>query len=1014
MHRGFTIADVLVRWIVLSLVAAPLVPAQLHSLDVSQYLHSSWTAQEGYFRGIGISNHAVAQTGDGYIWILSPSGLYRFDGVRFVEWQPPAGESFPGNPPSQLLASREGSLWIGGQGVAQIRADGTWHKYHELDKLRRVRLAEDNDGVIWAGAETPGSLSLFRIDRGKASAYKLPEFAGLGFTPLLVDRAGRLWADTERGIWRILPGPPKLIQEKTLRSSAFGEDSAGALLYAQEGRIRRLSAEGASEDYLGKIEGSPINTMLRDKEGGLWIGTTGQGIVHLHEGRLDRFTSLDGLSSDIVESIFQDREGNIWVTSPDSLDRFTRPAVPKLTRKQGLSGDSVNSVLTDRQGITWIGTSNGFDELVADHMTRPGGQFPDDIGRALVETHEGRILMTTSRRDQAVTPNHARLIPAMSAGAWLQGYKNVFSIAEDNEGTLWAVSQESGLLHLRENGELIEALNDPKWGDYAYSVVFDEKREGIWFTTHNGKVFFLKDGKIAERYGPTDGLPHAPVRVLHVDDDGGVWLAETAGLAHLMNHKVSVLGRKNGLPCDRVHWMRSDEDHQVWLYTECGLVSFSEHDLSLWVAQPSRSVAVTHYLDNTEGVENIAVGGWYTPQTAVTKDGRILFAMRSGLGILDPHNLNKNPLPPPVRIEGITADGREMGSTGQPSLPARTGVVHIVYTALSFAAPRKVRFRYKLEGNDKEWSPPVSLREVTYTNLPPRKYSFKVVACNNSGVWNQQGATIEFVVLPAWYQTLWFKLMALSSGMGLLVALYFIRVGRIERELTLRFDERMTERMRIAREIHDTLLQSLQGLVLSFSNFASEVDATARVHEEMETALDRADRLIISGRDRIRDLRGESDETTDLTVGIRSVVDDARSVSGPKISVSSAGPLQQLNAIVQEEVLRIVKEALSNACRHSGASEICIDTLYDRHELRVSIRDNGRGMDLSAVAAAQDRHFGLRGMRERALAIGGWFSVQSARDQGTVIRLSVPARIAYRGEGGWLRRRFFRRNNADI
>ena len=683
------------------LFGLPTLPAQLHSLDVSQYLHTSWTAQEGYFRGIGISNRGIVQTSDGYIWILGTAGVYRFDGVRFMEWKPPSGESFPGKPPTQLLASRDGSLWIAGRGVAQLRTDGTWHTYHELDALDRVRLAEDKEGVIWAGGETnpgPHGWSLFHIDHGKAGAYKLPELAGLGFTPLFVDREGRLWADSERGIWRILSGPPKLVLKKTARSSVFSEDSTGALLYAQGGRICRLSAEGKSEDYLRALEGNQINTMLRDTEGGLWIGTTGRGIVHLHEGRVDQFTALDGLSSDTAESIFQDREGNIWVTSPDSIDKFTKPAVPRLTRKQGLSGDSVSSVLTDRHGKTWIGTSNGFDELVDDGVIRPSIHFRDHPGLALVETHAGRILIATRDLDNAIAQNYGRLIPDLSGSAWLEGYKNVFSFAEDGKDTLWAASQELGVLHLRENGDLIETFSNPRLtgADYALSVAFDPKRDGIWFTTHNGRVFFLKDGNILETYGRADGLEGGS-RVLHVDDNGGIWITTLTGLAHLMDHKISILGTRNGLPCDRVYWIQHDQDQHVWLYTECGLVSFSESDLSSWITQPSHFVTITNHLDNTEGVENTAVGGWDMPQSTITKDGRILFAMRTGLGVLDPRHLNQNALPPPVHIEGFTADGHEVGNTGHASLPAKTGAIHIAYTALSFAAPRKVRFRCKLQ-----------------------------------------------------------------------------------------------------------------------------------------------------------------------------------------------------------------------------------------------------------------------------------------------------------------------------
>ena len=196
---------------------------------------------------------------------------------------------------------------------------------------------------------------------------------------------------------------------------------------------------------------------------------------------------------------------------------------------------------------------------------------------------------------------------------------------------MWAASQQLGLLHLRANGDLVEVFSNTEWDDYPLSVLFDRKRDGIWFTTHNGRLVFQKDGKIAEKYGQNHELGDLS-RLLKLDDDGGLWIASPNGLAHLNDHKLSILGVENGLPCGRVHWMRTDEDHNVWVYTACGLVSFSQRDLSSWITDPSYSVKIMHYLDNTEGVENTAIGGWYTPQSAMMKDGRILFATRTGQG----------------------------------------------------------------------------------------------------------------------------------------------------------------------------------------------------------------------------------------------------------------------------------------------------------------------------------------------------------------------------------------------
>jgi signal transduction histidine kinase/ligand-binding sensor domain-containing protein len=993
---GSSIATQSIRMLLLLMLSTSPAFAQLHTLDVSQYLHTAWTAQDGYFRGIG---GAMAQTADGQIWVLSANGLLRFDGIRFGEWTPPKGESLPGKPPAWLLGSRNGSLWLAGHGVAELRNDGTWHRYHELDSSSLVQLVEDQDGVIWAGVggrPTSDSCSLFRIDRGKAECYKRPEIAGLDFSRLYVDRQGRLWADSKIGIWRILPGPPRLIQKESLPVDAFCEDSDGSLLYTSNGPIWKLSAEGKPENYLEKVDGTRItgSAMLRDSEGDLWIGTSGVGLVHLHEGRVDHFSSFDGLSSDFVNGIFEDREGNVWVMSPDGIDKFTKPAVPRLTRKQGLSSDAVLSVLTDRRGVTRVGTDNGLNELAADHLIQPSFPTRNRPVSALFETHTGRFLVASPDRNKTVVQNPGHMISDKSGRYWLEGYKTVFAFAEDGRRTLWAASRELGLLHLRENGELIKAFNVEQFGDYPLSVAFDPKRDGIWFTTHQGELLFLKDDKILERYGLRNGLGYGPIRVSQVDNDGGIWVTTKVGLAHLKDGKVSLLGRKNGLPCDALHWMRHDQDHNVWLYTECGLVSFSENDLLSWITQPSHIVTVTHYLDSTEGVENDANGGWFTPLTALTRDGRILFAMRTGLGVLDPRHLNQNAFPPPVHIEGIIADGLKIENNGRASLPVSAGVIHITYTALSFAAPRKVCFRYKLEGYDKDWSPPVSLREVTYTNLPPRDYSFRVIACNDDGVWNNEGATMHFRIPPAWFQTMWFHALCLALAMILTWGLYRLRVRQIAGAMSARFNERLAERTRIARELHDTFLQTIQGSKLVAANALKNPHDPVRTQRALEKLSEWLTRATEEGRAALHSLRTSTTETNELAAALRQALDSCSDESSMVAEFELNGEAREMHPIVRDEVYLIGYEAIRNAYMHSAGSRLHVQLTYGDY-LSLSIRDDGTSIDPSIAVAGKAGHFGVPSMRERAARIGARLTIETTSNSGTDVKIVVPGKLAF-------------------
>lgn len=982
-----------VRLLFLFLLGAPTSFAQARSLEVSQYSHMSWTAREG-FLGAGSSVlFSIAQTTDGYLWLASGRLLLRFDGVRFYDWKPPANESLPAKP-ATLLGSRDGSLWIGGAGLAQLKANGELRRYHQLDGTEIEGLIEDRDGGIWAGGGgQPQSPKLCRFYHGESECFPADSFLGEWAGALYEDGKGQVLACASSGIWRLRPGPVRRLAPlaATVPCRALGEDSSGTLVFTRVADVKSdpkmVTADGRIQLYSVPVAQS--FSLLKDREGDLWIGTQGQGIVHIRDGRTDRFSASDGLSSNIVFHIFQDREGNLWAVTRGGLDKFTKPAVATMVSKQGLSNDGVNSVLTDHEGRLWVGTRSGLDTFIDGRVVKSAIKVPHGFVTSLFEMSDGRKLVGTGTEQGMVRSDGYKVsrLPVITGG-------NVFGVAEDNRGDLWVVARDSGLLHLDPDGKLIQAFDRTILGKFGIALAYDPKRDGLWLTSRLGDLGLFKAGKFIEQYGASDGLGQGMLRDPQVDKDGGVWVGTRIGLAHLASERVSVLGTKNGLPCDAVHWMRHDRDHNVWLFMECGLVALSENELSSWIADPSRTVTIIHYLDNTDGVFNTPYNGWYTPQVATTSDGRIVFAA-AGLSILDPRNLNQNRLLPPVHIEEITADDQVVGDSGHVSLPTRVRRVHIAFTALSFAEPWKVRFRYRLQGYDKDWSSPVTIREATYTNLPPGHYEFRVIACNNDGLWNTTGDTLSFFIPPAFYQTTWFEALMAITVAAVLWGLYLFRLRQATANVQERLLAQMEERERIARELHDTLLQGFQGITLRVQGVAKNISVQDPLRKMMDDVLDRADGVLREARQRVRNLRRRTTDENDLTDRLTKCGEELSKDQAASFTFAIVGEPKALESMVQDEAYRIAAEALTNAFRHASASRIETEVTYDSSALRIRVRDDGAGIDKAVLADGHPDHFGLTGMRERARAIRAELNIWSREAAGTEVELVIPASIAY-------------------
>lgn len=983
------------------------------SLDISQYGHTAWKIRDGFPAGTAF---AMAQTPDGYLWLGTEFGLFRSDGIHFVRWQPPAGQRLPESPYS-LLVTRDGTLWIGTFAGLVSWNGARLTQYPETSGRFVTSLLEDHEGTVWAGllidtSQAPtGRLCAFR--GGKTECFGQDGSFGSFIWSLSEDSSGTLWAGAESGLWRWKPGPPKRYAAPGMRLADLTLSSDGRLILGIRGGGLRQVAGDKLEQYPipGTIHSNArmpdheidSNKLLRDRDGGLWIGTNQRGLVHVYQGRADVFTEADGLSGNIIACIFEDREGNVWVSTAGGLDRFRELPVTTVSVKQGLSSDSVNSVVSSTDGSIWMATRDGLTHLLNGKLTRfhRADGLPDDFVQSLYQDDGGHIWAFTAHGLARFQNSRFVAVPGVPS-------TEVYSMTGDKAGNLW-LSGNTGLSLMRE-GHLVEHFAWSILGrqQQAKIIIFDHQRGGLWlaFWTDGGVEYF-KDGQVRASYSAANGLGKGPVASLRIDRDGAVWAAtQESGLSRIKDGRITTMTTGNGLPCDKIHWTADDKEGSLWAYTGCGLLRISSDEVNAWIADSKRRLAMTVW-DATDGALPLGAPSSFGPTFAKATDGRLWFVTREDIQVVDSRHLPENRLPPPVHIERIVTDGKTFwenlpsSAPANVRLPARTHDLQIYYTALSLVAPEEVHFKYKLEGQDIDWREVINDRDVQYSNLGPGAYRFRVIACNNSGIWNEQGDSLSFSIAPTYYQTTWFRALCVAFALLLVWAIYQLRLQQLHREFALTLDARVAERTSIARDLHDTLLQSFHGLMLRFQ-IVSDLLPTRPVEakEQLNVAIDRAAKAITEGRDAVQGLRASTVQTNDLARAVNALGEelatDPLNTGSPVFRVIVEGQSRDLHPILRDEVYRIAAEALRNAFHHSAANHIEVEIRYHDHLFRLRVRDDGKGMDQAVIAGhGREGHYGLSGMRERASLIGGKLEVWSEIGAGTEVELNIPAARAY-------------------
>ena len=977
---------------------------------ISQYAHTSWRTQDGLFSGYP---DAMAQTADGYLWIGTQTGLLRFDGVRFTAWTRPDQSQLPSFNVASLLADPDGSLWVGTETGLIRWKDNQWLIYRGV-RGRVNAMVRDGRGAIWAvQTRMPeGDKPLCHVTNTQTLCYGEAEgVAFSGAEALAIDQRENLWVGDD-ALLRWKPGSFSRYPLKGLNPQL---DGVAALAATDDGSL--WVGVGRSGVHLGlqkfihgawkpfrtpELDGRLLNVqaLYLDREKNLWVGTARQGLYRIRDAKVDHFGTADGLSSDDVYNFHEDREGNLWIATSRGLDNLRDTRVVTFSTREGLSADEVNSVLAKRDGSVLIGSSEGLDVLHPGSLSAApaAGALARNQITALLEDHAGRLWIG---RENGLLLNREGSFREIRRqdGAPLG---LVTGIAEDVENNIWveAIGSPRTLMRI-QNLEVTQMFPAPRMPE-ARKLTSDP-HGGIWLGLMSGDLARLRKGKL-----DLFSVSNLSSRIdqVSISPDGAVLGATALGLIAWRDGIKQILTVHNGLPCNGVNAFLFDRQNALWLYTQCGLVQIQGTEWERWWTKGDAKLQMKLF-DTSDGVQ--AGNALFNPAARDT-GGRLWFANGVMLQMIDPAKLDGNSLPPPVHIETIIAD-RQSYSAQQPlRFPALTRDLEINYTALSFVVPQKVRFRYRLIGHDQSWQEAGARRQAFYNNLLPGSYTFWVIACNNDGVWNQTGACLHFVIVPAFYQTAWFKVLLGILFLGVIWLIHSLRLKQATAQTQARLGERLEERSRIARELHDTLIQSVDGLMLRLQTALDEPNA-ARSHQMIEKALDSADEVMFEGRQRVHTLRAEAIHINELSEALASYGNELAEVHPIAFSVALVGSPRPMNAFVRDEAYRIAREALFNAFQHSGATAIEVEITYDRAKVRIRVRDNGRGIDPQILNGGRPGHYGLSGIRERAQTIGSQLVIWSGPGAGTEVDLEIPSAVAYhnglRGSGlhrirGWM------------
>jgi ligand-binding sensor domain-containing protein/signal transduction histidine kinase len=960
----------------------------------AQYQFDVWNSENGLPQN---SVNAILQTRDGYLWFATFDGLVRYDGIGLEIFDKGNTEGILSNRFSTLFEDRQGIFWMGTEdGMLTKYQNGKFHTYSKNDGLLNLqifKIEEDERGRLWL--VTSGGLTLWENNR--AIHYEPKDFA-----PAIKERwrrMGNLWWCQDINELHILTGGRVIHYSKPqdlakLHIEALYEDQYGIIWMRTTENILVKLQDGKVTFYplKNRFPNFQISaTACQDRKGNIWLETyvTGESqdrISCLKDGLLTRYGQ-----SHAVMAIYEDREGTIWIgTVSGGVYRVREHAVTMLSEKDGLSFNHVYSVFEDSAGAVWAGTWGGGLNCYKDHKfthyAKQDGFFSDRV-TTIFEDKRGVLWVGTDGGMSCF--KNGRFIKYMN----YPGLPNVWAMCEDRAGNLW-FGTDAGLICYRNGSFTTYRMNNGLPGQ-TVNALLEDHLGNLWIGTTGGLACFT-NGNIVS-FTVNDGLSGNRIRSLYEDAGGAFWIGTyDSGLTRLKDGRFTRYTVKEGLFNNGVFQILEDVQGNFWLTCNRGIYRVSKQELNDFAEDSRRSLMSVAY-GAKDGLLKTECNGDRQPAGWKMRDGKLWFPTMGGIAIIDPDKINRNPMPPPLVIQEVRLNNEPVELSHEIRIPSGTDNLEIHYAGLSFIKPEQVKFKYKLEGSDKDWIEAGDRRAAYYNYISPGEYTFTVIAANSDGIWNQTGQSLRVIVLPQWYEKRWFQVLSISGAvLGLLTALWLWqkrRIAGIEKDHARQqvFSRKLiqsqeNERKKIAAKLHGDFIQ----ILLMIDNWAQQTLKKLNDEEQIQKRLERISEAALQGVTEVRrtayDLRPPLLDSLGLTEAINAILTEISGSSGIRFSWS----VEPIDGLFSKEdnihVYRIVQESINNILRHSKATEAMVTIRKNRENVSIEIIDNGCGFE------ACDNNLtgmGLQDIAERTRNLNGDFHIQSFLRGGTRLMITL-------------------------